>query len=54
MKKILLIAVPVVVVIIYGYTTAAVQSSCVVCHTNENILKKLCRPFQAPAGEGEG
>lgn len=54
MKKILLIAIPVVLLIIYGYTTAAVQSSCVICHTNESIMKKLCRPFQAPAGEGEG
>lgn len=54
MKKIILMAVPLILLIIYGYTTAAMQSSCVVCHTNEGILKKLCKPFQAPAGEGEG
>lgn len=54
MKKILLITVPLILLIIYGYTTAAMQSSCVTCHTSESILKKLCKPPQVPAGEGEG
>lgn len=54
MKKIFLITVPLILLVVYGYTTAAMQSSCVTCHTSESILKKLCRPFEAPASEGEG
>jgi len=58
MKKIFLITVPLILLIIYvytaGYTTAAMQSSCVTCHTSDSILKKLCKPPQVPAGEGEG
>ena len=58
MKKVLLLTVPLFLLIIYGYTTgyttAATQSSCVSCHTNDSILKKLCKPPQVPAGEGEG
>ncbi len=54
MKKILLITVPLILLIIYGYTTAAMQSSCITCHTSESILKKLCKPPQVAPGEGEG
>jgi hypothetical protein len=35
-------------------TTAQNQSSCVTCHTDEAMLKKTCRPFVMPEGEGEG
>jgi len=30
------------------------ESSCVACHTDEAALKKTCRPFVMPEGEGEG
>ncbi len=29
-------------------------SSCVDCHTDEAALKKTCKPFVMPEGEGEG
>ena len=35
-------------------TTAQNQSSCVTCHTDEAMLKKTCKPFVIPEGEGEG
>jgi hypothetical protein len=35
-------------------TTAQNQSSCVTCHTDEAMLKKTCKPFVMPEGEGEG
>jgi len=35
-------------------TTAQNQSSCVTCHTDEAALKKTCKPFVIPEGEGEG
>lgn len=54
MKKVFLITVPLILLIVYGYTTAAVQSSCVTCHTSDSILKKLVKPPQVTAGEGEG
>lgn len=54
MKKIFLITIPLILLFIYGYTTAAMQSSCITCHTSDSILKKLCKPPQVAAGEGEG
>ena len=33
-------------------TTAQNQSSCVTCHTDEAALKKTCKPFVMPEGEG--
>lgn len=35
-------------------TTAQNPSSCVACHTDEALLKKTCKPFVIPEGEGEG
>ncbi len=54
MRKLCLFAVPVLLLCLYAYSTAATQSSCVTCHTSESILKKLCKPPEIPTGEGEG
>jgi hypothetical protein len=35
-------------------TTAQNPNSCVTCHTDEAMLKKTCKPFVMPEGEGEG
>lgn len=35
-------------------STAKNESSCVTCHTDEAMLKKTCKPFVIPEGEGEG
>jgi hypothetical protein len=35
-------------------STANNPSSCVTCHTDETLLKKTCKPFVMPEGEGEG
>jgi hypothetical protein len=35
-------------------STANNPSSCVTCHTDEAQLKKTCKPFVMPEGEGEG
>jgi hypothetical protein len=35
-------------------STANNPSSCVTCHTDEAMLKKTCKPFVIPEGEGEG
>jgi hypothetical protein len=35
-------------------TTAQNASSCVTCHTDEEMLKKTCKPLVLPEGEGEG
>lgn len=41
--------------ILSASTTAQNQtSSCVTCHTDESMLKKTCKPFVMPEGEGEG
>lgn len=43
------------VLILSSSTTAQNQgSSCVTCHTDEAMLKKTCKPFVMPEGEGEG
>ena len=43
------------VLILSSSTTAQNQSSsCVTCHTDEAMLKKTCKPFVIPEGEGEG
>ncbi len=43
------------VLILSSSTTAQNQgSSCVTCHTDEAMLKKTCKPFVVPEGEGEG
>jgi hypothetical protein len=33
-------------------TLAAVDSSCVTCHTNESLMKTLHKPPSMPEGEG--
>ncbi len=38
----------------YTYSPAKNESSCVTCHTDEAMLKKTCKPFVIPEGEGEG
>ena len=38
----------------YTYSPAKNESSCVTCHTDEAALKKTCKPFVMPEGEGEG
>ena len=35
-------------------STATNPSSCVTCHTDEEMLKNTCKPFVVPEGEGEG
>jgi hypothetical protein len=40
--------------LIYTYSPAKNESSCVTCHTDEAALKKTCKPFVMPEGEGEG
>ena len=43
------------ILILSSSTTAQNQSSsCVTCHTDEALLKKTCKPFVIPEGEGEG
>ncbi|HEX2768135.1 MAG TPA: hypothetical protein VHN12_02535 [Geobacteraceae bacterium] len=42
------------ILILCSSTTAQNQSSCVTCHTDEAALKKTCKPFVIPEGEGEG
>lgn len=36
------------------FSGAADKNSCLVCHTNEGILKSLYRPPEIKGGEGEG
>ncbi len=38
----------------YSTSPAKNESSCVTCHTDEAALKKTCKPFVMPEGEGEG
>jgi hypothetical protein len=42
------------ILILSSSTTAQNQGSCVTCHTDEAALKKACKPFVMPEGEGEG
>jgi hypothetical protein len=42
------------ILLLSSSTTAQNQSSCVTCHTDEAMLKKTCKPFVIPEGEGEG
>lgn len=42
------------ILLLSSSTTAQNQSSCVTCHTDEVQLKKTCKPFVMPEGEGEG
>ena len=42
------------ILILSSSTTAQNQNSCVTCHTDEALLKKTCKPFVIPEGEGEG
>jgi hypothetical protein len=42
------------ILLLSSSTTAQNQSSCVTCHTDEAMLKKTCKPFVMPEGEGEG
>ncbi len=54
--KIALVSVlfPILLVFLSASTTAKNESSCVSCHTNEVLLKQLCKVPPIPAGEGEG
>ena len=45
---------PLLLLMLSSSTTAQNQSSCVTCHTDEAVLKKTCKPFVIPEGEGEG
>ena len=40
--------------VFYSASPAKNGSSCVDCHTDEAALKKTCKPFVMPEGEGEG
>jgi hypothetical protein len=42
------------ILILSSSSTANNPSSCVTCHTDEALLKKTCKPFVIPEGEGEG
>lgn len=42
------------VILVSSSSTAKNPSSCVTCHTDEAALKKTCKPFVVPEGEGEG
>lgn len=41
-------------ILVSSSSTAKNPSSCVTCHTDEAALKKTCKPFVVPEGEGEG
>ena len=45
---------PSLILLLSSSTTAQNRSSCVTCHTDEAMLKKTCKPFVIPEGEGEG
>jgi ABC-type Fe3+-citrate transport system substrate-binding protein len=45
---------PLVLVLSSSTTAQNQSSSCVTCHTDEAMLKKTCKPFVVPEGEGEG
>jgi hypothetical protein len=45
---------PLLLLLLSSSTTAQNSSSCVTCHTDEALLKKTCKPFVIPEGEGEG
>ena len=40
--------------VFYSASPAKNGNSCVDCHTDEAALKKTCKPFVVPEGEGEG
>jgi len=48
------ILLPILLVFLSVATTAKNESSCVGCHTNDSLLKKLCKVPPLPAGEGGG
>jgi hypothetical protein len=50
----LLPLVPVLFLLLSSSSPARNESSCVSCHTDETQLKKTCKPFVVPEGEGEG
>jgi hypothetical protein len=45
---------PVLLLLLSSTSPAKNESSCVTCHTDEAALKKTCKPFVMPEGEGEG
>jgi hypothetical protein len=45
---------PVLLLLLSSSSPAKNESSCVTCHTDEAALKKTCKPFVMPEGEGEG
>jgi hypothetical protein len=45
---------PVLLLLLSSSSPANNSSSCVTCHTDEALLKKTCKPFVIPEGEGEG
>ena len=45
---------PLILVLSSSTTAQNQSSSCVTCHTDEAMLKKTCKPFVIPEGEGEG
>ena len=51
---VILFLIPTALLLFYTYSPARNDSSCVTCHTDEAQLKKTCKPFVMPAGEGEG
>ncbi len=50
----LLIAPLLLFLFVSSSNTANSPNSCVTCHTDEAALKKTCKPFVMPEGEGEG
>jgi hypothetical protein len=48
------ILLPIFLVFLSVATTAKNESSCVGCHTDDSLLKKLCKVPPLPAGEGGG
>jgi hypothetical protein len=51
----LAILLPVILIFFYSSNLKATsESGCVDCHTNGDLLKKLCKVPEIPTGEGEG
>jgi hypothetical protein len=50
----ILLLMPVLLLMLSSSSPARNESSCVTCHTDEAQLKKTCKPFVIPEGEGEG
>jgi len=44
----------VVLLVLSSASTAKNESSCIICHTNEALLKRLCKVPELGSGEAQG